>query len=139
MSPMVPEPARRLAAELELRFARDAQLTTQLGDVRQQRLQRFNDPLWTDMDPDGIATIHGEHPAAVQIAVAHNRSEILDAPNPLLEAQDAHWPIQHAVIDRQSTAARRRQLAGAGWSENDARGASVRELTCAEGLGGSGS
>ena len=139
MSPMVPEPARRLAAKLELRFARDAQLTTQLGDVRQQRLQRFNDPLGTDMDPDGIATIHGEHPAAVQIAVAHNRLEILDAPNPLLQAQDGHWPIQHAVIDRQSTAARRRQLAGAGWSENDARGASIRELTCAEGLGGSGS
>jgi hypothetical protein len=143
MSPAVRESERRPAVELEMRFGHGPELTT-------RRLQPVNDHLWTGLHRDDIATICGEHPAAVQIAVSHNRSEILDAPDPLQEAG-------HALLYRPPRAdrsperpARRRELggefgelggalAGAGGSENDASGASVHEFTCAEGRGGSGS
>ena len=42
MSRAVPEQARGLAAALEVRFARDAELATELADA-QRRLQRAND------------------------------------------------------------------------------------------------
>jgi hypothetical protein len=45
MSRAVPEQARGLAAALEVRFARDAELATELADA-QRRLQRANDRLW---------------------------------------------------------------------------------------------
>jgi hypothetical protein len=147
MSPAVRERERRPAVELALRFGHDPEVTT-------RRLQPGNDHLWTGLHRDDIATIYGEHPAAVQIAVSHNRSEILDAPDPLQEAEHALCTAHLALIDHQSAPARRRELAGefgelggvligtlagAGGSENDASGASVHEVTCAEGRGGSGS
>ncbi len=149
MSRAIPERARQLAAELERRFARDAELATELDDA-QRRLRDANNGLCSGLHPDGIAMIHGEHRAAVEAATAHNRSEVLDAPDPMRAVQHVHWSIHEAFTSYQSAAERRRQLAaeigelagdlittllGAGWSEHDARGASVRDLaitrTCA--------
>ena len=125
MSRVVPEQARRLAAELDLRFARDAELATELNDA-QRRLQRANDRLWSGLHPDGIA-----------------RSEVLDLPDPLRAVQQVHWTIHEALISYQDAAERRRQLAaetgeladelmttlvGAGWSEQGARDANIRSL-----------
>ena len=87
--------------------------------------------------------IYGEHPAAVEVATAHNRSHILEAPDPLREAQHAHRTIHRAFVAYQNAAERRRQLAaeigelagelmttlvGAGWSQQDARDANIRSL-----------
>jgi len=142
MSRAIPERARHLAAELERQFARDAELATQLNDA-QRRLRDANDRLWSGLHHDGIAAIYGEHPAAIESSAAHNRSEILDARDPLREAQRAHWTIHHALIAYQDAAERRRELAaevgelsgeliaalvGAGWSEQDARQANIRHL-----------
>jgi hypothetical protein len=142
MSRAVPEQARRLAAELALRFARDAELATELNDA-QRRVQRANDRLWSGLHPDGIAMIYGEHPAAVEVAIARNRSQVLDSPDPLRAVQQVHWTIHKAFISYQDAAERRRQLAAetgelagelmttlvdAGWSQQDARGANIRSL-----------
>ncbi len=147
MSRAIPERARQLAAELERRFARDAELATQLNDA-QRRLRDANDRLWSGLHPDGIAAIYGEHPAAIESAAAHNRSETLDARDPLREAQRAHRTIHHALIAYQNAAERRRQLAAevgelvgeliaslvaAGWSEHDARAANIPNLLRAGG------
>ena len=158
MSRAVPEQARRLAAELDLQFAHDAELATELADA-QRRLQHANDRLWSGLHPDGIARQatqrgagdgDGEHPAAVEAATARSRSEVLDSPYPVRAVQQVHWSIHQAFISYQSAAERRRQLAAeigelaghlittllaAGWSEHDAREACVHDLaitpTCA--------
>jgi len=52
----IPERARRLAAELEQGFARDAEFATGLNGA-QQRLQRANDRLRSGLHPDAIATL----------------------------------------------------------------------------------
>ena len=142
MSRTVPKRARRLGAELEQRFARDAQLATQLNDA-QQRLRDANDRLWSGLHPDGVATLYGEHPRAIGAAAAYNRSRILDAPDPLRAVEHVHWTIHRALTDYQGAAERRRRLTaeigelvgeliatlvGAGWSEHDAREASVHDL-----------
>jgi hypothetical protein len=142
VSRSVPDRARTLAAELALRFAQDAQLTTRLNNAH-RRLQRANERLWSGLHPDGIAAVYKEHPTAVEAAAAHNRSEILDAPDPLREAQRAHWTIHRALIDCHNATECRRQLAvevgelagelvatlvSAGWSEQDARNANVVNL-----------
>jgi hypothetical protein len=147
LTALVPDRARQVAAELEERFGRDAELATQLNDA-QRRLQDANDRLWLGMHPDGIAAIYGEHPAAIGSAGALNRSEILEARDPLREAQRAHWTIHHALIAYQDAAERRRQLAAevgelvaeliaslvaAGWSEHDARDANIPNLVRAGG------
>jgi hypothetical protein len=142
MSRAIPERARGLAAELDRRFARDAELATELADA-QRRLQRANDRLWSGLYPDGIVAIYGEHRAAAEAATAHNRSEVLDSPDPMRAVQQVHWTIHKAFISYQDAAERRRQLAaevgeladalitallGAGWSEQDARDANIRSL-----------
>ncbi|MHB1569810.1 MAG: hypothetical protein ACYCXW_06350 [Solirubrobacteraceae bacterium] len=147
MSRAIPAPARQLAAELERRFARDAELATQLNDA-QQRLRDASDRLWSGLHPDGIAAIYGEHPAAIEGATAHNRSQVLDSPDPLRAVQQAHWTIHKAFINYEDAAERRRQLAAevgelageliaslvaAGWSEHDAREANIPNLIRAGG------
>lgn len=142
MSRSVPDRARQLAAELDLGFADDAGLAAQLNDAQLQ-LRRANDRLWCGLHPDGMAAVYAEHPAAVDVAFANNRSEILGAGDPLQEAQDVHWTIQHAFIDYQTAAERRRQVAAevgelageligtlvaAGCSKHDAREANVQKL-----------
>jgi hypothetical protein len=142
MSRAVPEQARQLAAELDLRFERDAELATELNDA-QRGVQRASDRLWSGLHPHGIAMIYGEQPAAVQVAVAGNRSQVLDSPDPLRAVQQVHWTIHKAFISYQDAAERRRQLpaetdelagelittlVGAGWSQQDARDANIRSL-----------
>ena len=104
---------------------------------------RANDRLWWGLHPDGLAAVYGEHPAVVDMAFAENRSEVLGAPDPLAAVQQVHGSIRKAFIDYQSAAEERRQLAAdigelirqfvdalvaAGWSEEQARNASVHEL-----------
>lgn len=87
--------------------------------------------------------MYGEHPAAVEIAFAENRSEVLGAPDPLAAIQQVHWTVRQAFVDYQSVAEERRQLAAdvaelirelvaelvaVGWSEEQARNANVHEL-----------
>jgi len=78
MSRAVPEQARGLAAALEVRFARDAELATELADA-QRRLQRANDRLWSGLHPDGIAMIYGGVGYGGQLSalrsVAHDAAE----------------------------------------------------------------
>src|SRR5436305_15187416 len=105
MSRAVPEQVRGLAAKLERRFARDAELALQLNGA-QRRLRDANDRLWSGLHPNGIAANYGGHPAAIENATAHDRSEILDAGDPLREAQRAHWAIHHALIAYQDAAER---------------------------------
>ena len=127
------------------RFAPDAELARQLINV-QRRLRDANERLWSGLNRDGIAATYGEHPAAIESAAAHDRSEILGARAPLPEAQRAHRTIHHSSIAYQDAAERRRRLAAevgeliallvaAGWSGHDAREAPVRDLaatrTCA--------
>lgn len=134
--------ARELAAQLARRFARDAELATRLADA-QARLMRANDRLWWGLHPDGLAAVYDEHPAAVDIAFAQNRSEVLGAPDPLAAIQQVHWTVRKAFVEYQSAAEQRRQLAAdigelirefveelvaVGWSEEKARNANVHEL-----------
>jgi hypothetical protein len=113
------------------------------------RLRDANDRLWSGSHPDGIATIYGEHSAAVEAATAHNRSRVLDAPDPVRAVQHVHWwTIHKAFISYQNAADCRQQLAadvgelageliatlvGAGWSEHDDREANIRNLISAGG------
>jgi hypothetical protein len=142
MSRAVSEVARDLAARLEQRFGQDAELAKRMADAQEQ-LARANDRLWWGLHPEGLAAIYGEHPAAVEVAFAENRSEVLGAPDPLVAAQQVHWRIDRAFIDCQAAAEERRQLAAdigevirrfidalvaAGWSEEHARNANVHEL-----------
>jgi hypothetical protein len=80
--PPAPDRACQLAAALELRFAQDAELARKLNDAH-ERLQHANARLWCELHPHGMTAVYGEHPAAVDAAVAENRSEVLGAPDPL--------------------------------------------------------
>jgi hypothetical protein len=142
VSQPVPDRARQLAAELELRFAHDAKLAHELNDAH-ERLQRANDRLWSGLHSDVIAAVYDEHPATVEIAVAENRSQVLGAPDPLRALEETHWAIHQAHCDYQQVAEDRRHLAAAtgetirafvdelvaaGWSEHEARNACVHDL-----------
>jgi hypothetical protein len=142
MSLAITQTARELAAQLAQRFREDAELAKRLA-AAQERLRRANDQLWWGVHPDGLADIYGDDPAAVQVAFAENRSEVLAAPDPLRAAQQVHWKIHRAFIEYQAAAEERRQLAAevgetirqfvdqllaAGWSEQQARDANVHEL-----------
>ena len=142
MSCAASDAARVLAAQLERQFARDADLAKRLAWA-QARLMRANDRLWWGLHPDSLTAVYGEHPAVVDMAFAENRSEVLGAPDPLAAVQQVQGSIRKAFIDYQSAAEERRQLAAevgelirefvdalvaAGWSEDQARNASVHEL-----------
>jgi hypothetical protein len=142
MSHAITEAARELAPPLVQHFSDDAELAKRLATA-QERLRSANDRLWCGVHPDGLSDIYGEDPAAVQVAFAANRSEVLGAPDPLRAAQHVHWSIRKAFIACQPAAEGRRQLAAevgetirqfvdellaAGWSEQQARDANVHEL-----------
>ncbi len=138
----MPAIAQKLAPELDALFAQDAALARRLNEA-QQRLQGANDRRWWGLHPDGLATVYGEHPAAVEVAFAEHCSEVLGERDPLAAAQQVGWRIHRAFIDYQTAAEERRQLAAdigelvrqfvdsliaAGWSEEQARNANVHEL-----------
>jgi hypothetical protein len=142
MSGAISESARELAAQIEHRFAQDADLAKRLCDA-QQRLAQANDRLWWGLHPDGLAAVYAEHPTAIDVAFAENRSEVLGAPDPLAAVQQVHWQIRKAFVEYQTAAEERRQLAAdtgetihefvdalvdAGWTEQQARNADVHQL-----------
>jgi hypothetical protein len=142
MERSVPDLAPRLAAQLDAQFGQDAALARRLN-AAQCRPQRANDRLWWGLHPDGLAAVYSEDPAAVDVAFAEHRSEVLSARDPLAAVQQVHWQIHRAFIAHQTVAEERRQLAadigelirqfvdtllGTGWSEEQARNTSVREL-----------
>ncbi len=142
MSGAISESARELAVQLARRLAQDAELAQRLCDA-QQRLAHANDRLWWGLHPDGLAAVYGEHPAAIDVAFAENRSEVLGAPDPLGAAQQVHWSIHRAFIDYQTAAEERRALTAdtgesirefvdalvaAGWTEQQARNVDVHKL-----------
>jgi hypothetical protein len=142
MSGAISESARELAAQLEHRFAQDVELAKRLVDA-QERLAQANDRLWWGLHPDGLAAVYAEHPAAVEVAFAENRSEVLGTPDPLAAVQQVHWQIRKAFVEYQTAAEERRQLAAytgetirefvdalvaAGWTEQQARNADVHQL-----------
>lgn len=117
-------------------------MARKLNDAHQS-LQRANDRLWCGLHPDGIAAVYDEHPAAVNVAFAENRSDVLGAPDPLQAIRQIHWQIHKAHCDYQHAAEDHRQLAAAigeitrtflnelvaaGWSETEARDANIDEL-----------
>lgn len=141
MSRPVPDAARKLAAQLDALFGQDVALVRRLNEA-QRRLQSANDRLWWGLHPDGLAAIYGEAPGALDVAFAEHRSEVLGAPDPLAAIQQVHWSIHTAFHSYQAAAEERRQLAAdigelirqfvdalvaAGWSEDQARDANVRE------------
>jgi hypothetical protein len=138
----VPDLARNVAVQFDALFRQDALLARRLNEA-QQRLQAANDRLWWGAHPDGLAALYGEDPGAVDIAFAEHHSEVLGAPDPLAAVQQVHWQIHSALNAYQSAAEERRQLAAnigelirqlvdalalAGWSEQEARDASVHQL-----------
>ena len=144
MSRCVPDPVRKLAAQLAAQFGQDATLARRLN-AAQERLQSANDRLWWGLHPDGLAAVYGEDPAAVEVASAEHRSEVLGTPDPLAAVQHVHWQIHSAFRDYQTAAEERRQLAAdigelihqfidglptftAGWTEEQARNANVNQL-----------
>lgn len=142
MSRAVPDRARQLAVRLNLRFGDDARLAAELNEA-QLRLLRANNRLWSGLHPDGMAIVYAEHPAAVDAASAHNRSETLGTPDPLREAQRVHWTVHDSFVEYQAAAECRRQLAADigelageliatlianGWTEQEAREANVLSL-----------
>jgi hypothetical protein len=143
MTQEIPDIVLELASQLERQFGRDAELVERLNNA-QQRLMRANDRLWSGIHPDGLAAVYGEHRAAIETASATNRSEVLDASDPLAAVQRVHWTIHAAFIAYQAAAEERRQLAAAtgelirqlvdalvaaGWSEQQARQADVQRLS----------
>ncbi len=142
MSRRVPDLVRKLAAQLGVLFARDHTLARRLN-AAQTRLQSANDRLWWGLHPDGLAAVYGESPAAVEVAFAEHRSEVLGASDPLAAVQQVHWQVRSAFRDYQTAAEERRQLAAeigelirqlvdalvtVGWTEEQARNANVNEL-----------
>jgi len=138
----VPDRARKLAEQLDNLFGQDVVLAQRLN-AAQARLQAANDRLWWGLHPDGLATVYGEHPAAVEFAFAEHRSEVLGAQDPLAAVQQVHWTVHKAFLDYQTAAEERRQLAAdigevirqsvdtlvaAGWSEEQAHNANVHEF-----------
>jgi hypothetical protein len=94
-----------------------------------------------------MAAVYDEHPAAVNVAFAEKRSDVLGAPDPLKGLRQAHWQIHQAHCDYQHVAEDRRRLAAdtgeiirtfldelvaAGWSETEARDANIRELAASQ-------
>ena len=97
-----------------------------------------------------LATVYGAHRAAAHVAIAENRPEVSRRIRPLCgrcgrcrrQIHRAHCDYQHAAEDRRRLAADTGEimravvgeLMAAGWSEQDARNAGVRELTSSEGV-----
>jgi len=140
-----------------MRLSTTGRLAEQLNDA-QRRLQAVNDQLWSGLHPDALGLIYDDTAA---VGVREGGSVIagamLDAlrsglPAAEVEAavlgglQEAHWAIHRAFWDYQRLGEDRRHLAAvlgeliaglvsglvaAGWTEDEARTADVRQLTAA--------
>jgi hypothetical protein len=123
-------------------FAQDSALARRLNDT-EHLLRAANDRLWWGLHPDGLAAVYCEDPAAIDVAFAEHRSEVLGAPDMSAAVQRVHWQIHRAFSRYQTVAEQRRQLTAeigelvrqfvdalfaAGWREQEARNANVHEL-----------
>jgi len=150
----VPEAARQLAGELADAFEQDQALAEQLN-VCQHRLQAANSELWSGLHPDALGLLNDDtHRTAIgegssviaglagdAIRFEHSVAEAEAALLPRL--QEIHWTIHRAFSEHQRISEDRRHLAAeigeliaqftaelvaAGWSEDEARDADVRQL-----------
>lgn len=155
MTAQVPEAARQLAGELTDAFEQDRGLAERLNAC-QHRLQAANDRLWSGLHPDALGLIYDGAAAAGRgaSAVAEGVGDAVRADGAAAEIeaallgglQEVHWTIHRAFSEYQQLSEDRRHLAAeigeliaglvaeliaAGWSEQDAREADVRQLASA--------
>jgi hypothetical protein len=141
---VVPALARELAAQLSALFERDVEIAKRLNDA-QRRLTEANEQLWSGLssEPFGVLYDGAGHAGSSQIA-ALIVDGAADAKTVVRGALgQIHWAIHRGFCEYQSACEQRRQLAidvgeitaklievlcGAGFSEDDARGANVHEL-----------
>jgi len=154
MTAEVPEAARQLANRLADAFEQDRGLAEQLNDC-QDRLRAANGQLWSGLHPDALGLIYDDAAAVGagegSSVIAASVVDALRAGLPAAEVeaavlpglQEAHWAIHRAFSEHQQLGEDRRHLAAeigelisqfvaeliaAGWSEEQARQADVRQL-----------
>jgi hypothetical protein len=153
MTDQVPEAAQRLAGELADAFEQDRGLAEQLT-AAQHRVQAANDRLWSGLHPDVLGVVYdgavrtggqGESQVAESVvdAVRAGTAAAEVEAAVLSDLQEVHWAIHRAFSEHQQLSEDRRHLASeigeliaafvaeliaAGWSEQDARQADVRQL-----------
>jgi hypothetical protein len=153
MTDQVPEAAQRLAGELADAFEQDRGLAEQLTGA-QHRVQAANDRLWSGLHPDVLGVVYdgavrsggrGESQVAESVvdAVRAGTAAAEVEAAVLSDLQEVHWAIHRAFSEHQQLSEDRRHLAAeigeliaafvaeliaAGWSEQDARQADVRQL-----------
>ena len=154
MTAEVPEAARQLAGRLADAFEQDRGLAEQLSDC-QDRLRAANGQLWSGLHPDALGLIYDDAAAVGagegSSVIAASVVDALRAGLPAAEVeaavlpglQEAHWAIHRAFSEHQQLGEDRRHLAteigelisqfvaeliAAGWSEEQARQADVRQL-----------
>jgi hypothetical protein len=153
MTDQVPETARRLAGELADAFESDRGLAEQLTGA-QHRLQAANDRLWSGLHPDALGLVYDGGARAGGQGESQVAESVVDAVRAgataaeveaavLSDLQEVHWAIHRAFSEHQQLSEDRRHLAAeigelitafvaelvaAGWSEQDARQADVRQL-----------
>jgi hypothetical protein len=113
MKRSVSDRARRLAAELQRLFARDAELAEQLNDPH-RRLLNANDRLRSGLHPEELHALRGDHRAseAAQLeASVDGRLRVLDSTDVLGALEQVHCQIHRAHCDHQQVAEDRRLLA----------------------------
>jgi hypothetical protein len=153
----VPAAARQLAGRVAEAFEQDRALAEQ-QNTAQHRLQAANDQLWLGLHPDALgllyddthavgiheqATIGSRITAVTADARGAGASDEEIETVVLQAAQEIHWTIHRAFVDYQTASEERRQLAvdvgelaqqltdaltAAGWSEQEARTANVKDL-----------
>ncbi len=151
----VPETAQRLAGELGDAFEQDRALAERLT-AAQHRLQAANERLWSGLHPDALGLVYdgaarvGQGSSAIAEGVVdavRSGAAAAEVEAAVLgELQEAHWAIHRAFSEHQQLGEDRRHLAAeigeliaglvselvaAGWSEQDARQADVRQLASA--------
>ena len=102
--------ARRLAGELELRFAQGGKLVREVNNAHHS-VQRANDRLRWRLQPAGVTAVCGERPTAVDAALTHNRSDTSGATDSSREARQPPWTVHDALVGCQTADELRRQLA----------------------------
>ncbi len=154
MTAEVPEAARQLAGRLADAFEQDRGLAEQLSDC-QDRLRAANGQLWSGLHPDALGLIYDDAAAVGagegSSVIAASVVDALRAGLPAAEVeaavlpglQEAHWAIHRAFSEHQQLGEDCRHLAAeigelisqfvaeliaAGWSEEQARQADVRQL-----------
>ncbi len=153
----VPEVLRELAGRLADAFETDRGLAEQQNDC-QDRLRSANGQLWSGLHPDALGLLYDDT-AAVGVyegssVITGRMIDALGAGLPAAEVeaavlpglQEAHWAIHRAFSDYQQISEDRRHLAAeigeliaglvaelvaAGWTEEQARTADVRQLATA--------